>query len=274
MNCQSIQNQILGLADPAGLSGSLAGHVTGCADCQAWHRLLLGVEEAVTRLPVPASNGEAKRKLLSQFRVESPATPAKPSKKKTGTLPKVVSPALAREKTSLGDRMARLWPVGALALAVCVVVIVISQGARKNAPGPEMAAASDPMLERVVAAKVQLDVAENEIERLKVLARLADDVQDQAKSLYLLNSREEMASLSKMYDEIVSQGVVLQASRLSKAECRTHLDDYANRLARAEQQAQRMAAEAPGESRPALLDIAHTARDGVRELAKLREKAL
>jgi len=271
MSCQTTQNRILGLADPAALAGPLADHVAGCQACQAWHRLLLQMEVAVAGMPVPADSGRAKAETLKQFQAAPAKAPAKPKTTKPAEAVKPITPAKLRKP--LGDRVARLWPAGAVVAVACVAVVLWSFAGKKGTP--EVAAhTADPMLDRVVAAKVQLDVAKSAPDRLQVLAKLADDVQDQAKSLYLVAPGDEMVSLSKMYSDIVTEGLMFQAEALDAAERRKLLGDYTDRLAKAEQQAERLAAEAPVGSDEPLRDIARTARDGKNKLARLREKSL
>lgn len=274
MICQTTQNRILGLADPAVLAGPLADHVAGCQACQVWHRLLLQMEVAVAGMPVPADTGRGKAETLKQFQAALVKAPAKPKTTKPTEAVKPVTPAKPREpRKPLGDRVARLWPAGAVAAVACVAVVLWSFAGKKGVP--EVAAhTADPMLDRVVAAKVQLDVAKSAPDRLQVLAKLADDVQDQAKSLYLVAPGDEMVSLSKMYSDIVTEGLMFQAEALDTAERRILLGDYTDRLAKAEQQAERLAAEAPVGSDEPLRDIARTARDGKNKLARLREKSL
>ena len=278
MSCQTTQNRILALADPAVLAGPLADHVAGCQACQAWHRLLLQMEVAVAGLPVPADTGRAKAETLKQFRADpakaKPKPKAKPVEAVKPMTPPPPTPAKPREpRKSFGDRVAHLWPAGAAAAVVCVGALLWTFAGKK--PAPEGAAyAADPMLDRVVAAKVQLDVAKTAPDRMHVLAKLADDVQDQAKSLYLVAPGEEMVSLSKMYADIVGEALVYQAETLTDADRRKILGDYTDRLAKAEQQAERLAAEAPVGSDEPLREIARAARDGKNKLAKLREKSL
>lgn len=274
MNCQTIQHRILGLADPAELTGSLAEHVAQCPECARWHRLLTQIEYAVGHVTVPAHSGQAKAKLLAEFQPQKPtaAIPKTPAKVKPARDTKplgVVTP----KAHSWGDRIAKMWPAGIIAGIICVGVGVWSNGKRKQAP--EVAQYNpDPLLDRVVTAKVQLDTAKSTPDRMKVLAKLADDVQEQAKNLYLVSPGEEMTSLSKMYGDIVIDGLVFQAETLDEQERRQLLADYTERLAKAEQQAERLAAEAPIGSDQPLRDIAKIAREGKNKLAKLREKSL
>lgn len=271
MNCHRIQNQILALARPAELTGDTAEHLTVCESCQTWHRLLIQVEHAAGRMPIPKNVGNGKEKLLKQFKSEKTDAKSARPKKSDSSVAKTIMPAKSGNRKSLGDRLARFWPIGILSGAACFMILIVSQSGRKPVLDTQ-AYAADPMLERVVTAKVQLDRSANAPERLKVLAKLADDVQEQSKSLYLLNLKDDMASLSRMYEEIVMQGIIGQAESLDANERRQLLGKYTEMLAQAEQKATRMAAEAPVDSVEALREMASTARLGKNQLAKLREK--
>ena len=68
MNCASARNRILTQPDPAAVPAAVAGHLAACPGCQGWHRLLIQVETAIAAVPVPATDGRARRRLLQLFR--------------------------------------------------------------------------------------------------------------------------------------------------------------------------------------------------------------
>jgi hypothetical protein len=178
-----------------------------------------------------------------------------------------VRPAAPRQP--LGERLARLWPAGLVAAAVLVGALVwaVLSGGPKDSP--TVARASDPMLKEVVAAKVKLDTAPNAAARVEVLAKLSDTLHDEARALSKLTPGDEMNSLAAMYRQVVEQALLPQARLLSEDERRATLPKYAERLGLAEQEANRLAAEAPiGSDRP-LKEIADAARTGRIELARL-----
>jgi len=279
MNCSSLQNRLLALPDPTAVSDSVAAHLASCAPCQAWHRVLVQVEYAVASVAVPPSDGKKKREILAQFRTAKPGKPkAKPQSSISPALPvsvvktarrpnAPVQPAAAR--VPIGERLARMWPLGLVAAALLVGTLVLTVLRDKKPTDSALAKApSDPMLKEVVAAKVELDRAHTGADRVKVLAKLADSIHEEARTLSKVTP-DEMNSLAVMYKKVVEEALVPQARSLNDDERKVTLPKYAQRLGEAEQEANRLAAESPVGSDRALREIAEAARAGRIELAKL-----
>ena len=264
MNCASARNRLLALAEAASVPAPVAGHLTSCPACRSWHELLVRVDVALCDCPVPVSDGRIKRDLIAKFRTVAaprPSRTAKPIKKP------IVVPYVPRPP--LGDRLARLWPVGLVAAVVLVGVLawVSNRGGKDEAI---MAAAPrDPMLEAVVRAKVELDTADSTQKRLAVLDQLAATIHEEATSLSKVTSSKEMESLAVMYDKVVMQALIAAARDLLAEERKDVLRPIADRLSLAEQNANRLAAEAPKDSERPLLDIAKTAGDGKMQLTRM-----
>jgi hypothetical protein len=279
MNCASARNRILALADPAVLPQPLLAHVDGCSACRAWHRVVIQVESAVAAVAIPASDGNTKRQLLAKFQAPSPRA-VKP-KKSTAKSPIIKTPLPVKTsarpannaRQPLGERLARLWPAGLVAAAILVGAISWSIYGGKSKENPVVAAGPDPMLKEVVAAKVKLDTAPNAAARVDVLAKLADTIHEEARTLSKVTPGNEMTSLAKMYDQVIRDGLVPQARALSGEERRAKLPAYAERFAKAEQEANLRAADAPVGSQQPLYDIAETARTARFELTKLIQRS-
>ena len=283
MNCATTRSRILALADPSSLPEPLLTHLDGCAACSTWHRLAVQVERVVANLPVPVSEGNGKRRLLSKFQ-DSPAPVAtrKKTPSRTAKPGKIIeiSPAAkaairpAKPRQPLGERLARLWPAGLVAAAILVGAVswAIYKSKSKDTtvasnPGP------DPMLREVVAAKVKLDTAHSAADRVEVLSTLADTLHDEARALSKVTPGDNMAALARMYEQVVRDGLVPQARAMSAEERRTKLPAFKEKLVKAEQEANRLAAEAPvGSDRP-LKEMAETAKSGRIELAKLIQES-
>lgn len=275
MNCSSLRNRLLALPDPTAVSDSVATHLESCASCQAWHRVLIQVEHAVASVAVPQSDGKKKRELLAQFRT---AKANKPKSKVAVSLPvpiavehaartskSPVSPAAHR--MPLGERLARMWPVGLVAAALLVGALVWTLG--KKTPETAMAKVpADPMLKEVVSAKVDLDRAHTGADRIKVLAKLADTIHEEARTLSKVTP-DEMNSLAAMYRKVVEEALIPQARSLNADERKATLPAYVQRLAEAQQLANRLVTESPVASGRALSEIAEVAEAGRIELAKL-----
>jgi hypothetical protein len=271
MNCETARNRVMALPDPAALPAPLAAHRDGCPACQAWHRLLVQVEAAVAATGPAAGSARAKRQLSGQFREPAAAAPkpvVKTTRKATPVQPAgPVVPAAGR--TSVGERLARLWPAGLVAVALLVGVLVWAS-LRGKPDGPVVAALPpDPFLDKVVTAKVKLDGAPDAAGRLAALDALERTIHAEATTLSKVTPGADMDALARMYEQVVAEGMVEQARLMSDDEKKARLPAYRNRLAEAEQEANRLAAEAPpGADRP-LKGIATAAEKGRIELARM-----
>jgi hypothetical protein len=268
MNCSSARNRVLAATNPATIPESLRGHFDQCPACRAWQAKVIDIERVVVAMPVPPASGKAKRDLLAQFASTAVAQKkAKPPRTTPAPTP-LAKPAPTREP--LGERLARMWPAGLVAAAILVGAIawaVLSGDGSKDQPMAK--APADPMLEKVVAAKVKLDTAPNNSARIDVLAGLAMNLHEEAGALSKVTPGDEMTSLATMYRQVVQEALVPHARALSEDERKATLPKYREQLEKAEQEANRLAAEAPvGSDRP-LKEIAEVAKAGRIELAKL-----
>lgn len=257
MNCQSVRSRLLALPDPAQVPAAAAAHFTTCPGCTAWHRLLTQVEAALASAPVPATDGTAKARVVARFRTAGKSRPKAPS----------LSPAPARPPFT--ERMAKLWPAGLIAAAVLAGTIAWLTFDRNPNGGQVAALPPDPLLDKVVTAKIDLDAAYHDPARkLQVLAKLGDDLHDSAQALALVTPGAEMDSLATLYAS-VGESMVSEARALRPDKVREALDPCIQGLVKIEQEASKKATEVPvGSTRP-LLDIARVARKSRTELAKL-----
>jgi hypothetical protein len=276
MNCDTARNRLMAQPDPSAVPAPLAAHLDACPACQAWHQLLVRIDEGVIATAPVAGGSRAKRKLIAQFREAVPAAPkpvVAPAASKSKPLARpapTVQPAPARQ--SVGERLARLWPGGLVAAALLIGVLVWAslRGGKNNEP-VIATLPPDPFLERVVVAKVKLDTAPEATARLAVLDALERGIHDEATTLSKVTPGAEMESLARLYERVVSDGMVEQARLLGQDEKKAKLGPFRDRLVEAEQTANRLAAEAPpGADRP-LKDIASAAGRGRTELAKLMQ---
>jgi len=271
MNCDTARNRVLGLPDPAVVPAPLSSHLDDCPACRTWHQLLTRMDGAIAATAPPASSGRAKRKLIEQFRgtataTAEPAPKARPARPASVSVP-TVQPAGARP--SIGERLARLWPASVVAAAVLVGVLVWASFRGKSETATVAAPPPDPFLEKVVLAKVKLDTAPDAAARLAVLDSLGADIHGEAKTLSKITPGAEMDSLARLYEQVVSEGLVEQARALTADERRAKLPLYVERLRNAEQEANLLAAEAPpGSDRP-LREIASAAAKCRTQLSRI-----
>jgi len=266
MNCETARNRLMALPDPAAASDALAAHVDACSACQAWSRLLAQVEEGIVATAPAPGSGRVKRQLVAQFREAGPAVKAKPAGSGSRILA-AIQPAPVRP--TAGERLARLWPAGLVAAALLLGVLVWSSLQKPNDGTAVAALPPDPFLDKAVAAKVKLDAAPDAVARLAVLDSLQQSIREEATSLSKVTPGSDMESLARMYEQVVAEGMVEQARLMTADERKAKLPAYTNRLSAAEQEANRMAAEAPpGADRP-LKGIARAAEKGRIELARM-----
>jgi len=272
MNCLSARNRLLALADPADVPDAVTGHLAKCPACSAWHSLLIQVDAVLTATPIPESNGDVKNQLLAQFKPPAPAPkPERPVAKSTPKLKTPVVVPASPSRSKLGERMARLWPAGLVAAAVLVGAVSWAIFSGKSNDEAVVAEIRDPMLEKVVKAKVDLDKADTNPDRLKVLDQLARDIHAQAGELSKLTPGKEMDTLAAMYEKVVMGSLVPIARLLSEDEKKSLLDRYQESLNTAEQTAFRLASEAPVGSDVPLRNIAKTAEAGKNQLARMKQ---
>jgi hypothetical protein len=259
MNCETARTRILELHDPTRLPVGLRSHVDGCSACAAWYRLSAQIDSAIGAEVIPV-NERAKADFIASF-VQEEFIPPEP-----GVV--MVAPRQRRR-----DRAPLYWSLTWASAAILLATVVYFVQQPKNQTIVAQLP-SDPLLEQVVRAKVSVDTAKSTTERLQVLSRLADDLNDQARNLSAVAPGPEMTLLAQLYTQVIHEGLVSQARSLTAEERRTLLAAYADKLARTADEAEKLANEAPvGSDRP-LREIAAAAREGRTELAILREKAL
>jgi hypothetical protein len=259
----------MALPEPAEVSVPVAAHLDTCAACQTWHRLLTQVEEGIIATAPAATSPQAKQRLVDQFRDTAPAAqPAAQPKPAAGGSKVLATIQPLATRPAIGERLARLWPAGLVAAALLLGVLVWSS-LQKPEEQPVAALPPDPFLEKVVAAKVKLDAAPDAVARLAVLDSLQKDIHEEATTLSKVTPGPDMDALARRYEEVVADGMIEQARLLSPAEQKAMLPRYKQHLVDAEQEANRLAAEAPpGADRP-LKDIARAAEKGRTELARI-----
>jgi hypothetical protein len=266
MNCATARNRLLSEPDPSAVPDAVAGHLAGCAGCQAWHRLLAQVDRAVATAPVPATSGRTKRRLVELFRTGR--APGEPGGVIIATLPGAGLTA----RRAMRGHLTRYWPVGLVAAAVLVGTVALFTLGGKSDRGAAAQLPPDPFLRQVVAAKVKIDTADTAAKRLEGWAELADQLREQAEALARVSQGEDMDSLARLYEQAVGEDALVgQARLLTEEERKARLAKFANLLAEAEQHTKRLLAEgvSPGSERP-LRRIAEAAEASKNKLANFQ----
>lgn len=311
MKCETVRNRILAVEDPNHLPGELEAHLSRCEGCRRWARRFASVERALTQIPVAPSEGFGKIAVLEYVRSATPpakSTPATPAAKPKKTpepaapivaetpvveLPAVlrdpssnhraapvVSPAtlnleedLPKKKWSFGQMAAKFWPAGLVAATLLIGSIAwISLRGNKAPKPPSMPA--DPMLESLVRLNVELSKTETAAERVKVLARVADELHQEMREIARADATgEDMQALEKMYRDVVLDGLISQAKLVDRGQREQILTKVADGLIQASQRAEKTAQEAPEHSATPLRDAASAAKDGNKRLRLLIREA-
>lgn len=257
MNCSTIQNRILALADLRLLPDALREHVNACPGCLAWWKHAARIEQLLAELPVPAAPADKKNALLEEL---------------SGPVIRFV-PAI--ERRSFPTRFWSAPAVRTLAgLAAAVLIAVGGWLMVRPGNGPQSVAKEsprDPFLERIVQRDLALARARTADQRLDVLGGLAGDLSSEAQSLSKIANTDELRELSSMFHRIVNEGIVEQARKLPEHSLtQTQKKDLLNRLSQklteAGRQADEAARESPPHAQPALKTISDTARDGQTKL--------
>jgi len=304
MNCHQIRHRILALEQPSVLSGELAGHVKHCSSCLTWYRKFVQFDRAMSRLPIPESDGFVKAGLLEKIRTSEPPIKEIPLARLEPAAPRVVVPPKAklspapvveakprpikiaplpmpvnleddptRPRRSLGKLAARFWPASLVA-ATLLVGVITWMSLRGNRPVPTPPGPADPLLDQLVKLNVELAKSQSASERIVVLARLADELNQEMRDIARADATgENMQALEGMYKKVVLTGLIVQAKELRGVERELVLKKIVEGLKQAEQNAQQTAAQAPEHSARVLRDAAAVAKEGQKRLDQLIREA-
>ena len=252
MKCSTFQTYLLAVESPDRPPVDVQAHLTECSACREWQRQLLQVERHVRALPVPrsAAKGDLLRKVLS-----APALPAR-----RGALNK--------------DRGLRKLSV-AVSLAAALLLLALGLWVWRHEPVRRTApAAPGPyaLLNNLMAPTLRLASGASAGDKIEALAAVAGDLHGETRLLARANVPQELRLLARMYQRVVDEITLQQVRDLPAAEHARVLPPIAGRLAWAEGEAERLAAEVPEASADPLRDIAAAARDGDQRLSALLQR--
>jgi hypothetical protein len=260
MNCEAVQNQILGLPDPRELPPALRAHVLTCRACRAWVRQAARLEALLERLPVPPAPGEKKEVLLGDLMAVEPVIRPMP-------VP-ATRPGFAAAAARFVGRNATY--AGGLAAAVLVAVGVVGLWPRATVPpGASRPPQHDPLVEKLARGNVALARADTTARKLEVLNRMADDIAADARGMANIAPGAELQKMAGRYEAVVKSGLVPRAKELqaqplalAPAEKAKLLDALAAKLGADAGAAEKLAGEAKQDAQPALKRMAEAAREG------------
>jgi hypothetical protein len=250
--------------DLASLPQEVGAHLARCEACRQWQRRLWQIEANVPLLPVPAS---ARKEQCRNEILHGPAT-------------------LPRERPPRWRRLA--LPSGGLAAAAVLVAAGVFLGnmlTQRSREG-ELTKAAPPAADkpssnnglgntfagRILDIDLNLAAADTQRRRVETLARLAQTLHGESRSLAAVAGPDEMQSLAKLYGKVVNEGIVARARKLPPAERRQALHPIADQLALADREAEALAKKTRPEAAAPLLQIAAVARAGDQQLRALIEE--
>jgi len=256
---------------------------------------LLAVEQALTRLPVPDGGDLARVAVLEKIKagqpeprpVELPPTKVAPAaprvepRSEPAELPLLPLPTPApmleekrRRRWDIGRHASRLWPVGLVA-ATLLIATVAYFSLRGSKPQDRPSLPADPLLDNLVRLNVELARAQTPADSVKVIVRMADELNLEMREIARADATgDNMQALEGMYRRVVLKALVEQAGKVERSQREAVLGSVAKSLARAGDQAEQTAKEAPEHSAAALREAADTARQGTREMHRLIRGAL
>jgi hypothetical protein len=281
MNCEALHSRLLGSEKPDRLTAELAAHLKTCAACRKWQRRLVHLERNVALLPVaPAPRGKAEfvRQFVAAELEPLSAEREAPSESTNGVTTVQTwkfEKLAAALRSSLQAPRATLnaFPAPArrrIAAVLAASLLLLAFGLWINSPtSPFTPKPPDPLLASVVERDLCLAAAKSPSERVETLADLADDLQGSTRSLINHGQPDDLKALAELYEQVVRDGIVAQASSLSPGEKARLLKGIAQRLADAGDEAEKLIKVLPESSAAPLNIIVRAARDGDRELRKL-----
>lgn len=271
MTCDVARNRLLALPDPTRPTDDLLPHLAGCAACRAAQAEAGRLDGLLKRLPSPAP--VRMESFLNDLEADGPVIRTRPVVPSTLTGSGAFKPV-----TKWLKRVDWRYVGGGIAAAVVVGLGIWLLAPKPKGHEPEQAEKprSERLARMVKHTNELATTARQPHERLGVYADWTADLKGEAVDVYKVADREDMNSLANQYEKVVSEGVVGQANqlevgRLTPGERKQALTDAMAKLADAETDASRLAAEAPPNAKDAFARIAQSAQKGRRELIDIAD---
>jgi hypothetical protein len=258
VNCDTIHRRLLSLERPDQPPADVRGHLASCDACRGWHKRLMEMEARVARLAVPPP--QRKKAFLDSLR--QPAPPPSTIR---------FQPDRRAQRPALRDR-GRLKLAIAVAGAAALVLIALGVAAWPHGQRVQLVVVPQRLspLKQRLKEDARWAKARTPQEKLAVLSDLADETHAQAQKLAQAKG-ESFDREVDLYREIVERITSKEATQIDKKERVKVLQPLAERLARAESQANTLADSMALDS-PAvpplreLVAIAHRGNQQIRAL--------
>jgi hypothetical protein len=161
-----------------------------------------------------------------------------------------------------------------IAAVMAAALLFLALGLWTNGPHfPNWQPQPDALLAQVMRHDVRLASARSPRERVESLLDLADALQTVAREIADAASPDDLEALAKMYENVVTGGIVKQAQSAPAADQAKVVEGVAERLQKAAEDAESVAKLQPEERAEPLHAIARAARAGEQQLPHIDRKA-
>lgn len=265
MNCDQLQRQLLVARHPEQPNAEAAAHLAQCPACRLWQARLVGIEQQIPRLPVPPS--QAKRRLLRHVLAGSAGEWESPRADRVACSP-------TRDGGTSHSPALPFYHALTL-VAAGLLVAVGGWWLLKASPNPHIAQAQrpaprpDPLFAQLSEGHLRLSQALTPQDRVTEMAQFVDHVHQHTQTLAGLADPATLQVLARLYERLVSDGVVRGAHAVAREQRQTTLGPLAERLARLGDEAERWVHEVPPGSVASIQRIVAAARAGDRQLRTL-----
>ncbi|QEL15924.1 hypothetical protein [Limnoglobus roseus] len=263
MKCEAVQNRLLDVPDLTAVPAELSAHLDGCELCRRFAERAQVLNAELAALPVPSSE-LAKIAFVESLLAAGPVIRSVPTPMVAGL--------------SLQDLLRKipLRPVVTTAAAVLVGVGTWAVWPTSKTTTTAKDAPRHELLQKVVKTNTELALLTAPKDRVTKLASLAGDIRSETRALSKAAEYDEMLSLTKMYENVVTKGVLPQAEQMTKFNTPLPERQAALKAARAElsqtvTDVTDLVPLASPRVQPLLKRIAKAAQDGEARLVKLAD---
>jgi hypothetical protein len=259
MNCNTVQRRLLAQGEPGEPSEALREHLESCPHCQEWHRRVTQIDRHIPLLPVPRS--AARDIFVQQFRDQ-------------GTI---------WEHARYRLRNLQRWQLTVGAIAAGLLMAVFIWTVAPNDSPPVVRAKStgqDVVLIELMQPNLKLAIATSPKVQVQTLAELAEDLRKYTEPLHMYGGKEgkeTLRELGEWYGQVVRMEVT-RAVKLPPEEVRPVLEPITKQLARATDDAERLASQTTNISGDhplfTIATASRNARDHLERVLKQQEAAL
>jgi hypothetical protein len=242
MKCDDLRKRLLALERPDRPAADLRSHLARCEACRRLQSRLVGLERAVPRIPVPASQ----RRVAFVASLLDPTPQPQPADDHSLDPPVVATTLSIPRAPQRGDRFQRRdrglrklalatgLAAGLVLFALCWSVWQKVEAVNEQRTAarfvPRKPTAADPLLASLMKRDVTLARAHTVRERVEALAGIADDLQGEICTVARAMASKDLDELAQLYERVLREGLLRQAAQLSPQEKPAILEPLAGRL--------------------------------------------